>query len=134
MTFHRRNEFSKETKRLAFARSRGICECHRIPALKRPDGCGVALRAGHINYEHVDQDALGGSNELSNCAVLARNCWREKTDTIDLPLIAKNNRQRDLVRDIRSTPWRPITGSKASGIKLRIGGGRPLDRSTGREL
>lgn len=108
----RRREFSKETKRLAFARSRGICECHLIPELRRPNGCGVILRPGHINY--VFQDALGGSNDLSNCAVLARNCWREKTDTIDLPVIAKNNRIADSARGIRNprtiTGWRNFRG------------------------
>jgi hypothetical protein len=90
---NRRTEFTKDTKRQAFARSGGICECHLIPELRRPDGCGIVLRPGHINYEHIHQDALGGSNDISNCCVLARNCWREKTDTIDLPLIAKSNRQ-----------------------------------------
>ncbi len=38
-----RTEFTKATKRKAFTRSSGICECHRVPKLKRPHGCGVAL-------------------------------------------------------------------------------------------
>jgi len=130
----RRHEFSPGTKREAYARSGGICECHRIPSLKRPGGCGVTLRDGHINYEHIDQDALGGDNGLDNCAVLARNCWREKTDTIDLPLIAKNNRVRDRARGIKPFQFRPMPGTRGSGIKIRMGRGRPIDRATGREF
>ena len=123
MTFRtRRREFSKETKRLAFARSNGVCECHRIPELGRPEGCGVYLRVGHINYEHVFQDALGGDNDLENCAVLVRNCWREKTDEIDLPLIAKNNRQADGARGIRND--RTITAWRVSGGIKRVGRAR----------
>jgi hypothetical protein len=135
MTFHRRREFSSDTKRQAFARAGGVCECHLVPSLKRPEGCSVALRSGHFNYEHIEQDNLGGSNDLDNCAVLVRTCWREKTDTIDLPLIAKNNRQRDRDQGIRPNQFRPMVGTKASGIKLSLRPyARPIDRRTGREL
>jgi hypothetical protein len=69
---NRRLEFTAATKREAFARSGGICECHRIPWLKRPDGCGVRLVAGGIFYEHVTPDAIRPDNSLENCAVLSR--------------------------------------------------------------
>lgn len=132
---HRRREFSKETKRAAFTRARGICECHLVPSLNRPDGCGVSLRSGHINYEHIEQDALGGGNDVENCAVLVRTCWREKTATIDLPLIAKNNRQRDNDRGTVTLPYRPLVGTKRSGIKLPMRQrARPIDRATGKEF
>lgn len=132
---HRRREFSKDTKRQAFERSGGVCECHRVPSLKRPQGCGLVLRSGHFNYEHIDQDALGGSNDLSNCAVLSKTCWREKTARIDLPLIAKNNRQRDRDRGTRTLPWRPMVGTKRSGIRKPLHPwARPVDRRTGREM
>lgn len=136
----RRREFSSDTKREAYERAmRGgevaICECYLVPSLRRPQGCGLVLRSGHFNYEHIDQDALGGGNDLSNCAVLSRNCWREKTDTVDLPLIAKNNRQRDRDRGIAPRVWRPMPGTKASGIKLRLRPyARPIDRTTGQEF
>jgi hypothetical protein len=71
---NRRLEFTAATKREAFARSGGICECHRIPWLKRPDGCGVRLVAGGIFYEHVAPDAIRPDNSLENCAVLSRTC------------------------------------------------------------
>lgn len=132
---HRRAEFTKDTKRQAFARSRGICECHRVPSLNRAHGCGVALRSGHINFEHIEQDALGGGNDLSNCATLCRTCWKEKTAGIDLPLIAKNNRQRDNERSTRTLPWRPMVGTKRSGVRKPLHPwARPIDRRTGREF
>lgn len=137
---HRRNEFTKQTKRDAFERSRRggefpICECDRVPSLKRPHGCGVILRSGHFNYEHIEQDNLGGDNSLENCAVLSKTCWREKSFTVDIPLIAKNNRQRDRDRGAQTLPWRPMIGTKRSGVKKPLHPwARPIDRLTGREL
>jgi len=140
MTLHRRSEFSRVTKAAAYERAKrggdvAICECDRVPALRRPQGCGLVLRSGHFNYEHIEQDALGGSNSLENCAVLARTCWREKTATVDLPVIAKNNRQRAKDRGARTLPWRPMIGTRRSGIKLPLHPhARPIDRHTGEEL
>lgn len=130
----RRREFSPDTKRAAYERSGEICECHRVPALRRPQGCGVRLRSGHFNYEHIQQNALGGDNDLENCAILVRTCWREKTDTVDLPLIAKNNRQRDRNRGIKPKVFRPLPGTVASGIKLPLRPRSfPIDRATGEQ-
>jgi 5-methylcytosine-specific restriction protein A len=124
MTFRaRRLEFTAETKRSAFARSGGICECHLIPWLKRPDGCGVRLVAGAIFYEHVIQDAIRPDNSLDNCAVLTRTCWKEKTARIDLPVIAKSNRVRNRHIGAVATPQQVIVGSRASGWKNHMRGG-----------
>lgn len=123
MTFRRRLEFSAATKRDAFSRSGGICECHRIPWLNRPDGCGVKLVAGGIFYEHLIQDAIRQDNSLSNCAVLSRTCWREKTARIDLPTIAKSNRTRSKHIGAVATPQQVIVGTKASGWKNFMRGG-----------
>lgn len=110
---HRRRNFSKETKRLAFERSGGICECHLLP---NHQGCGRPLGPGNTFYEHINPDALNGSNDLYNCAALTKTCWRLKTNTYDLPRIAKSNRVRDQARGIRPTQFRPLPGTKASGI------------------
>src|SRR4051812_43166385 len=112
---HRRREFSNQTKRDAYSRSGGICECHLIPWLKRPDGCGVKLITGAIFYEHINTDFHSSDNGLGNCAVLSRTCWREKTSDHDIPSIAKTKRVRDLARGIRQTPSQPIAGTIASG-------------------
>jgi hypothetical protein len=131
---HRRSEFKAETKRDAFARSRGICECHRIPWLRRPRGCGVRLVSGSIFYEHVNTDFHSGDNGLDNCATLSRTCWREKTARYDIPSIAKTKRIRDLARGIKREPkGRPLNGTVASGIKLHLNA-PPTWRDSGRPL
>ena len=123
MTFRRRLEFTAATKREAFARSAGICECHRIPWLNRPDGCGLKLVAGAIFYEHVIQDAIRHDNALSNCAVLSRTCWKEKTARVDLPTIAKS--RRTFAKHIGAVvaPQQVIMGTIASGWKNHMRGG-----------
>jgi hypothetical protein len=136
----RRNEFSRQTKNAAFDRSKrggdvAICECDRVPALGRPAGCGAVLRSGNVFYEHIHQDALGGSSDLDNCAALSKTCWSEKTATIDLPVIAKANRRRDRDRGSMTLPWRPMVGTRRSGIRKPLHPhARPVDRRTGHEL
>jgi predicted transcriptional regulator of viral defense system len=120
---HRRREFSAQTKRDAYDRSGGICECHRVPCLKRPKGCGAKLGIANTFYEHVTTDFHSNDNCLSNCAVLARTCWREKTSQHDLPSIAKTKRLIDSARGIRQVPSQPIAGTIASGWKHRMNGG-----------
>lgn len=97
-----RLNFTSATKREAFRRSGSICECHMIPWLRRPDGCGVKLVAGAIFYEHIIPDAIRPDNSVENCATLTKTCWREKTANYDLPMIAKSNRNQDRARGIRA--------------------------------
>ena len=127
---HRRHEFTSATKRAARERAGGVCECHRISGMPP---CGVHLQAGQTFYEHIDQDFICGDNSLENCAVLTKTCWSIKTNHQDKPRIAKVKRQMDLARDIEGPKFRPLAGTKASGIKIRMGR-LPLDRSTGREI
>ena len=112
---HRRREFNAQTKRDAYSRSGGICECHLIPWLKRPFGCGVKLVTGAIFYEHIITDFHGSDNSLSNCATLCRTCWKEKTTRHDIPSIAKTKRARDAARGIKPprtiTAWRRFDGT-----------------------
>jgi hypothetical protein len=130
MMGRRRREFSNEVRRQAFARSGDICECARVPSLPTyGTGCGVALVTGAISYEHIVCDALEGEPTLENCACLTKTCWRLKTDTHDLPAIAKDRRQRDRNAGIRRIPDRVLPGTFRSGIKLPMHGG-PLDRAT----
>lgn len=126
---HRRREFSAAVKREAYDRADGICECHRIPWLKRPHGCGARLGPANTFYEHINPDNIKSDPTLANCAVLVRTCWREKTDTYDRPVIAKANHVRDMARNIKQNFYRPIVGSKRSGIALPFRG-PPVDRAT----
>ena len=96
-----RLEFTKQTKREAYDRSGGICECHRCPQLRRSLGCGSRLGIGNIFYEHINPNEFKQDNSLSNCAALCKTCWKEKTAAHDLPTIAKSNRVRDRARGIR---------------------------------
>lgn len=124
-----RLEFTAPTKRAAFKRSGGTCEAHLVRMLPGSE-CGARLISGNVFYEHVDPDALDGGNDLDNCACLCKTHWRLKTASYDLPVIAKNNRQRDRARGIKPQNYRPLTGTKRSGIKLAMNGA-VLNRATG---
>ena len=103
-----RLEFSPQIKRLAYQRSEGICECHLVPMLRRPKGCGQKLGVGNVFYEHIIPDKLKSDNSLDNCAALCKTCWKEKTSSYDLPTIAKSNRVRDRARGIKPTRGRRL--------------------------
>ena len=114
---HRRREFSVDTKRQAYRRSGGVCECHRVWQLPTyRTGCGGKLSSGNIFYEHITPDRLDGLNNLDNCAALSKTCWKLKTQGYDRPKIDKSKRQHDRARGIRPTQFRPLLGTKASGI------------------
>jgi hypothetical protein len=131
---HQRRNFTKQTQRLAYERSGGICECHlvwQLPTYKT--GCGVKLGPGNTFYEHIYPDRLGGLNDLDNCAALSKTCWKAKTQSYDRPTIDKSRRVQDLARNIRKPTFRPLPGTKASGIKTGFGK-PPIDRRTGEPL
>lgn len=118
-----RNEFTSDTKRKAHTRSRGICECHRIPHWPFPV-CGLPLGIANTFYDHIDPDWISKDNSLENCAVLTKTCNALKTDRIDKSNIAKTKRVGDRARGIgRTLTGRPLVGTKTSGIKLLMGGG-----------
>lgn len=131
-----RHNFSSTTKRAARARSGGVCECRRLADAGVPgfsaQGCGRPLGAGNTFYEHIDPDAISARNDLDNCAVLSKTCWRLKTASYDLPIIARTARRRDRNDGIKAEHSRPLAGTRRSGIKLPLGfRARPIDRSTG---
>lgn len=134
MTFRRRNNFSKDTQRQAFARSCGICECHRLAAAGVPgfsaEGCGRPLGIGNTFYEHINPDVLSGDNSLENAAALVRTCWRLKTDTYDLPIIAKAERIADSAAGIID-PWKQkLPGGRDDWRKKKLAG-PVVNRATG---
>lgn len=118
----RRLNFNAPTKRAAWIRAGGLCECHRIPWLNRPQGCGVKLITGGTYYEHINPDAIVKNNSLDNCAVLATACFKEKTRSYDVKVIAKSNRVRDRHRGIGRSVVRPLAGTRASGLRKRMNG------------
>lgn len=129
-----RNNFASDTKRQAFERSRGICECHLIPHVFRIP-CGCPLGPGNTFYEHIDPDAICGRNDLDNCAALTKTCWSVKTNSYDKPVIANVRRMGDRAHGIRPAQFNPLVGTYASNIKTPMRPfSRPIDRKTGREL
>lgn len=126
MIRHRRNEFSAETKRFAFERSRGICECHLLARAGIPgysvQGCGRPVGIGNTWYEHINPDAICGRNDLENCAVLTKTCGRNKSATYDIPTIAHCNRVQDHARGIRTPGYHRLPGGRDDKIKKKING------------
>lgn len=112
-----RSEFSPKTKLSALKRSNGLCECHLVPGLVP---CGKPLKGQPIFYEHIIQCEVGGDNSLENCAVLTKTCWRSKTDTQDLPVVAKVKRVERKHNGIKKPSRMP--GSKASKFKRKMDG------------
>lgn len=82
----RRQEFSAKTKGLALKR----CMRDGVPHC---EGCGVEITArnGPI-FEHVRPAQLGGDNSLENCKIHCRACASIKTETEDIPRMAKADR------------------------------------------
>lgn len=108
-----RQEFSVSTKKAAYDRSNGICEC----------GCGVAFGSGknRPEYDHRIECALGGDNSLENCVVLRLCCHSTKTST-RAPTLAKAGRIERKQRGIKPMHKQLIPGSKGSGFRKRIDG------------
>ena len=106
-----RREFSAKVKQAAFERSGGYCE-----------SCTAPLSPGHIHYDHVIPDALGGDPTLDNCACICSACHGRKTSKSDVPRIAKMKRQRSQHIGAKSKSGPPLPGSRRSGWKRKMDG------------
>ena len=85
-----RREFSQAVRKQAFAR---CCRNGTKPGIPQCEHCGNVLRAGNIEYEHLDPDGLGGEPTLENCGVwCAKPCSSRKTSDEDNPRMAKADR------------------------------------------
>lgn len=124
-----RREFSPTVKRAALKRSRGVCECHRIPRVFEV-ACGRPLGEGNCFYEHVTADGAGGDPTLDNCAALTKTCWTYKTNQYDKKQVADTKRLADRSRNIRPRVSRPLPGGRHSAVKISIWRG-PVNRRTG---
>ena len=82
-----RREFPQKVRKQAFVR---CCKNGTLPGIPQCENCGNQLRAGNIEYEHLDPDGLGGEPTLENCGVwCAVPCSSKKTHTEDNPRMAK---------------------------------------------
>jgi len=67
--------FSDDTKKKAFQRSRGQCECERTKCSHRNlQRCATLLTRHGAEYHHKTAESDGGNDDLSNCEVLCTLC------------------------------------------------------------
>lgn len=84
---HKRKEFPQSVRKAAFIR------CCKPDGIPKCENCGNMLRAGNIEYEHLDADGLGGEPTLKNCGVwCAVPCSSKKTHGEDNPRMRKADR------------------------------------------
>jgi 5-methylcytosine-specific restriction endonuclease McrA len=82
-----RTEFPQSVRKAAFAR---CCKSGTIPGVPQCEKCGIELKSGNIEYEHLVPDGLGGEPTLENCGVWCRSsCSKKKTHQEDRPRMAK---------------------------------------------
>jgi len=119
--FYARRIFRPAVKRLAWSRCGGACE-----------SCGAPLADGNTHFDHVLPHALSCESSLANCQVLCKTCHVAKTATLDVPAIAKANRQRDRALGIAGPGRgrRPMPGGR-DDPRRRTVDGRIVDRATG---
>lgn len=114
-----RREFSKQVRRDAFLRAKGLCEGKE---------CGARLTVGKFHYDHDIADGLGGEPTLENCMVLCVACHRTKTRTRDVPAIAKTKRIQDREIGIRKGPQIKSAGFRKAPPQRSAS--RPLHRAS----
>ena len=105
-----RQEFTPKTKLQAWDRCKGRCERCTAKILGGPE------------YDHIVPAAIGGGNDIDNCAVLCRTCHGLKTHRTDVPQIAKTKRVRAKHANAQRSKSRPMAGTKASGLRRRMDG------------
>ena len=108
-----RAEFSYKTRKVAFERAHGFCEC----------GCGQPFGdhpKERPHYDHIIADFNGGRNTLDNCQVLRVDCHQAKTAE-DMPFIKKNRRE-DKRKNGTGARKALIPGSKGSGVRKGMNG------------
>ncbi len=119
-----RHNFTVKQQRQMAARSGGICEAGKgeTEAMYGMES-GETCLAKAIEFDHVVADKLKGTKPksidegLHVCGFHHNN----KTQDHDMPKIRKVNRINDKSQGIRPN-YRPIPGSKASGVRKRMNG------------
>lgn len=120
-----RLNFTNATKREALHRSRGTCECARVPELMKilyHQPCGRPLGTGNTEFHHIIQDAIRPDNSLDNCAALTKTCHAIVTPR-DRKVIAKAKRNYDRHHGIDKprtiTGWRRFNGDRVYAERER---------------
>jgi len=79
-----RRAFSRKVQRIAIARAKGHCQ-----------GCTAPLAPGRYRVDHIVPWELSRDSSINNAQVLCSSCDHGKTYRVDIPVIAKSDRQRD---------------------------------------
>lgn len=120
-----RQEFPQSVKKAAFIRCCKECKVDgvkNIPGVPQCENCGNELRAGNIEYEHLDADGLGGQPVLENCGVwCAVPCSKQKTFKQDIPRMAKADRVLKKTFGLKPK-GKPMSGSKLSPFRKKMNG------------
>jgi hypothetical protein len=128
-----RKEFSAKTKRLAWARANGMCECVVDAKTDQPiltsllnyrgswKRCCAPIDLGCFIYEHVNAVWMSDDNSLENCAVYCLPCAKFKTKS-DRKRIDKVKRILKKRAGLRKPRGRALPGTKRSGLKRKFGG------------
>jgi hypothetical protein len=115
----KRTEFPQSVRKAAFARA---CKPDGIPKCEAP-GCGKVIRAGHLIFEHVQPDGLGGEPTIDNCKCYCDVCADKKTVEEDNPRMAKADRV--LKRSYDLMPAKRPIASRGFARRQRTHAGRP---------
>lgn len=117
--------FPTKVKSAAYARCGGHCESDR---------CGHSeLVTGHFRYDHRIPWEFSKDSSLTNCQVLCDACDCIKTNTLDIPAIAKSTRVRD--RHIGAhQPRRPLPCGRRSVLSKPVSGAPKPRRTLSQKL
>ena len=85
--------------------------------------CGVKIRAKRWVCDHRTAICNGGENRESNLGPIHESCDRKVKTPADVALKAYDARVRNKHLGITKKSRNPMPGSRASGIKMKIGGG-----------
>ncbi|MDD9726096.1 HNH endonuclease signature motif containing protein [Roseovarius sp. SK2] len=106
-----RAEFTMKTKRAAWDRAGGVCEC----------GCGQPFGKHpkeRPEYHHRVEAAIGGDNSLDNCWCIRSDCHRAITSNVSAPRAAKVRREDKRQRGL-SKPKQKISYRRFDGTPVR---------------
>lgn len=120
---HDRQEFPQKVRKEAFKRA---CKSDGFPKCEAP-GCGKAIRAGHLRYEHLDPDGLGGQPTIENCGVWCDVCSLAK-DKIDNPRMAKADAVLRQTYGLGPTPRQKIQSRGFPKRPPQRTASRPIER------
>jgi hypothetical protein len=118
-----RRHFTRKVKSARYAYVHGCCE-----------GCGMSVRPGHFDYHHEPPWEIFHKSGFDECRLLCDLCHDHKSQTRDIPWIAKANRQRDKHRGAMERSRTPLPCGRNSSRKKTIQGKVILRVSEGEKL